>query len=145
MTARWKENRKSNFELLRLTAILMIISFHYVYRAGWDLSSAPLINRLIIDLFWHFGEIGVNLFVLVSGYFLIKGHFSWRKLALLLTEVLFYNLLSLFLMTGCNLNSFIHELRINDFFRPSSEGIGSPQHTPCFTCSRLFFQRGFAR
>ena len=29
------KNRKSNIELLRIVAILLIISFHYVYKSGY--------------------------------------------------------------------------------------------------------------
>lgn len=63
--------RQSNFELLRILAILFIISFHYVYKGGFNYDSLS-VNKMIINVFTMVGEVGVNLFVLITGYFLIQ-------------------------------------------------------------------------
>ena len=65
--------RQSNFELLRIFAILIIISHHFALHGGLDLND----NLVSLNGFWmQFlligGKIGVNLFVLISGYFLIN-------------------------------------------------------------------------
>lgn len=85
--------RKSNMELLRIISILLIIIFHCVYKSGFSFEAGFSVNKLIVKSFWMFGELGVNLFILISGYFMITGKFKWRKLILLLAEVLFYHLL----------------------------------------------------
>ena len=110
------KKRQSNYEMLRIIAILMIIQFHYVYKAGWEISQAPLLNVVVIDAFWMFGEIGVNLFVLISGYFLICGKFSWKKLVALILQVVFYNYLSLFVVSGFSFAAFFEAIRIDDLF-----------------------------
>ena len=83
--------RKSNIELLRIISMLLIICFHYVYKSGYTYEHLT-INTFIVKLVYHFGELGVNLFILISGYFLVRGKFSIKKLILLLIEVLFYQI-----------------------------------------------------
>lgn len=87
--------RQSNFEALRILAILMIVLFHYVWNAGYSWSSMRGPFRLIIDVIYMFGELGVNLFVLVTGYFLAEKEkpFRARKAALLCLQTLFYSVL----------------------------------------------------
>ena len=89
------KKRQSNIELLRILAIICIISFHYVYKSGYVLTDLNA-NSLIIKSFWFLGELGVNLFILITGYFLINSKFSFKKLIKLIIEVNFYYLITLF-------------------------------------------------
>lgn len=84
--------RRSNLELLRIFSILLIITFHYAYKGGFDFGGALSGNMLLIKTCWMFGEVGVNLFVLLTGYFMVHGAFRWKKLVLLLAQVLFYHI-----------------------------------------------------
>ena len=88
-----KKERMSNIELLRIIAMLCIISFHYFVKSGYVVEDLTLKNY-ILNSFWFLGELGENLFILISGYFLIKHKFSIKKLIYLLLEILFYELLS---------------------------------------------------
>ena len=76
-----KKERKSNIELLRIVAMLCIISFHYVYKSGYVFENLS-VNSFIVKVFWFFGEFGVNLFILITGYFMVNGRFSLKKLYL---------------------------------------------------------------
>ncbi len=67
--------RYSNIELLRIVSMLLIISFHYAYKGGFT-DDIPLINGYIIKMFWMFGELGVNCFMLITGYFMVEGRFK---------------------------------------------------------------------
>lgn len=88
------EDRNSNLELLRIVSMAMIIAFHYVYKGGFDFESGgTIINRMVYDFVYHFGEIGVNCFVLISGYFFDKTTFSWKKVIKYAIMVEFYLLL----------------------------------------------------
>jgi len=50
----------------------MIISHHYAVHGGFSFpAEAVTLNRLWTQFLWMGGKIGVNLFVLISGYFLI--------------------------------------------------------------------------
>lgn len=87
-----KSVRQSNIELLRIFSMLLIISFHYVYKSGYTYEYFSM-NTFIVKIIYFFGELGVNLFFLISGYFLVKSKFSLKKLILLILEVDFYNLI----------------------------------------------------
>ena len=97
------EKRQSNFELLRILSIFMIAIFHCALYSGFTFTQGLDANGLLIKTFWMFGEAGVNLFILISGYFLITSRFRWKKLVLLAAEVWFYcwtTAFAAFLLTG---------------------------------------------
>lgn len=88
--------RDSNFELLRILAILFIISFHCAWEGGFEYP-AFCFNKFLVESFHMLGEIGVNLFILISGYHMICGRFKIKKLISLLLQVQFYNWICVFL------------------------------------------------
>lgn len=88
--------RDSNFELLRILAILFIISFHCAWEGGFEYP-AFCFNKFLVESFHMLGEIGVNLFILISGYHMIRGRFKIKKLIALLLQVQFYNWICVFL------------------------------------------------
>lgn len=64
--------RQSNIELLRIIAMLMIIAHHVAVHSGFGFSSQDVtVNRLWIQFIQMGGKIGVDIFVLISGYFLV--------------------------------------------------------------------------
>lgn len=89
-----KKERKTNIELLRIIAMILIISFHYVYKSNFTFEELS-VNSFIVKVFYMFGELGVNLFILITGYFMVTGKFSVKKLIYLIIEVNFYYLLSI--------------------------------------------------
>lgn len=95
------KERKSNIELLRIISILLIISFHYVYKGGLTFEKFCF-NEFLVKIFWMFGELGVNLFILITGYFLSKGKISYKKIIYLILEINFYHLILTFI--GIKLN-----------------------------------------
>lgn len=91
------KERSSNFELLRIVCMLMIVMFHAAFKGKFGESSG-IADSLIIKSFWFLGELGVNVFVMISGYFMINSRFKPKKFALILCEVWFYNLVSVFIL-----------------------------------------------
>lgn len=66
-------NRKSNIELLRILAMIMIVAHHVAVHSGFEFSSNMVtINKLWILFIQMGGKIGVDIFVLISGYFMIS-------------------------------------------------------------------------
>lgn len=62
-----KSERESEFELLRLVAMLLIVLLHiYLLELRWE-RLAPLNTAIVIPF-----HMGVPLFVLISGYFGIR-------------------------------------------------------------------------
>jgi surface polysaccharide O-acyltransferase-like enzyme len=96
------EKRKSNFEMLRILSMCMIVAFHYVFKAGFEFSGGVSANKILVDFFYHFGECGVNCFILISGYFYDTTRFQWKKVVFIVLQVYFYLLLGrvVLLFTG---------------------------------------------
>jgi surface polysaccharide O-acyltransferase-like enzyme len=62
--------RQSNLELLRIVAMLMIIAHHFSIHGCFEYSNDDIcINRLWVQLIQMGGKIGLNIFVLIAGYF----------------------------------------------------------------------------
>lgn len=73
----YMNERKSNFELLRIISILMIITIHYfLYMMNGDFNNLSNFqqykNYYLVKILESFFIIGVNLFALITGYFMIK-------------------------------------------------------------------------
>ena len=67
-----KNHRSSNIELLRIIAMIMIIAHHVSVHSGFVYPGEIIsFNRLWIQFIQLGGKIGVNIFVLISGYFLV--------------------------------------------------------------------------
>lgn len=88
------KKRESNIELLRIISMLMIIASHYAHHGGFKLDNADLsVNVLFLQGLEFCGKIGVNLFVLISGYFLVNSSFKFSKLRALIFQVWTYSVL----------------------------------------------------
>ena len=88
--------RQSNFELLRIVSMLMIIAHHFayynVYVTAYISNTA---NGLWLQMMRVGGKIGVSVFVMISGYFLVNSKgFKISKLLKFWLQVLFYSVLS---------------------------------------------------
>ena len=87
-----KTKRDSKFEILRILCMLLIIMHHFACHGGYVFNgSVSAFNKSVVDMFIVGGKIGVNVFVLISGYFLVKSDFKFSKLFKLLLEVCFYS------------------------------------------------------
>lgn len=85
--------RNSNLELFRIITMLLIVAHHYVVNSGViDLMyKQPLsTNAVFLFLFGMWGKIGINCFVLITGYFMCKSNITIKKFLKLLLEVEFY-------------------------------------------------------
>ena len=83
--------RNSSVELLRIVAMLMIVLSHVCVHSGIDRGSMPLsLNRIFIR--WgSLGNLGVDIFVMISGYFLCTKKNPTTSLGKLLVQVWFYS------------------------------------------------------
>ncbi len=68
-----RRDRSSNFELMRIFAMFLIITYHYALFSAFRFPAGDLsFNRLFYQSMFLDGKTGVNLFVMVSGYFMVK-------------------------------------------------------------------------
>lgn len=78
--------------------MLLIIAHHYVVNSGLTLESGSIYadplsgHSVFLLLFGAWGKIGINCFVLITGYFLCKSQITAKKFVKLLFEVMFYRI-----------------------------------------------------
>ena len=89
--------RDSNIEILRIVSMVFIVIFHIAHHGNWDYSlysPADLsFNILFLQGLLPLGKLGVDIFVLITGYFLITStRDTWPKIVKLWIHLLFYSL-----------------------------------------------------
>ena len=87
--------RQSNFEILRVLAMAMIVAMHFMLKGGIAVpmsEDGSIVNHLawIIEAFCI---VAANCYVLIGGYFMIEMQWKLKKLISLVAQVLFYSLL----------------------------------------------------
>ena len=92
------KERQSNIELLRLIAIVGIIILHYNHAdmgGGFRYVASGSLNENILVFLESVAICGVNLFVMISGYFLSRTNTrSVGKVIILLIQVCLYGLIN---------------------------------------------------
>ena len=72
--------RSSNIELLRIIAMFMVVLGHYYVKGGFPDDSLMNASKLVMQFLGSWSKIAVDIFVIISGYFLVTQKFRWRKL-----------------------------------------------------------------
>lgn len=86
--------RDSNFELLRIILILMVICLHYLGHGGsLGILRHSNFNFYLAYAFESFSIIAVNCFILITGFFQINKEFQFKKVVDLWLQVFFYSIL----------------------------------------------------
>ena len=95
-TASQPKKRDSNLELFRIITMLLIVAHHYVVNSGLTAADGPIYaspmsgRSLFLLLFGAWGKIGINCFVMITGYFMCKSQITAKKFAKLVCEFMFY-------------------------------------------------------
>lgn len=90
-----EKKRMANMELLRIVAMVMVAAMHFLAKS----ENLPVIGevltpqRVIGALVEAFCLVAVNVYVLISGFFGLKGSFRVSKAVSLLCQIWFYSLL----------------------------------------------------
>ena len=88
------KQRNSNLEIFRILLMLSIVAHHYVVNSGLlDIIAEPPYTwkHYFMYIFGMWGKIGINCFVLITGYYMCRSDITIRKFLKLLFEILFYN------------------------------------------------------
>ena len=92
------KKRETNLELLRILAMLMVISLHYLDKGNAlveieDLyvSSPNIINKMLAWVLEVLSYGAVNIYIMISGYFLINSSAKMEKPFKIVVQVLFYS------------------------------------------------------
>ena len=87
-----KKERDSNMELLRILSILLIILHHVCVHGQWTDLTVYSQDSFILNCLSIGGKIGVDCFILISGYYLITSEKSnYLKIVKLWLSMLFYS------------------------------------------------------
>ena len=88
------KTRKSNIELLRIIGMLMIVAHHYVVNSGimdaFEVGSTSA-NYIFLSLWGMWGKTAINVFILISGYFMCVSDLTIRKYCKILFEWVLYH------------------------------------------------------
>ncbi|WP_022765761.1 acyltransferase [Butyrivibrio sp. XPD2006] len=101
------KKREPNFELLRVIAMLMIITLHYNTHSDALLHlgvPASAVN-IFANIMEAFVITGVNVYVLLSGFFLSKGKVKMSRIITLICQVYFYTLIISIVMAAVGASS----------------------------------------
>lgn len=93
--------RDSRFELLRIVAIVSIVLYHFCLHTATGHLEGDSVNGILFNLYHIGGKFGVDLFVLITGYFSVRSTFRLRKVADLELQMLFYTLTFLVIYLVC--------------------------------------------
>lgn len=112
-------NRRSNIELLRVIAMLMIVVHHVICHGIMPNMDGHL--PILLCVLDSCVILGVNLFILISGYFLIK--LSWKSFINLMYIIAFYKIFHLFVdVFILNIEHSWYEWVLKPFSGPISGG-----------------------
>lgn len=118
-----KSKRNSNIELLRVVSMIMIVTLHYMNQGGvLDALVFGDINYAASWLIESFCYVSVNCYVLISGYFLCKASFKFRKLIDLVIQVVFYSVGIYLLFCALGIESFSVTTLITGYLFPIIHG-----------------------
>ena len=116
-------NKQLNFELLRIISMIMILILHFNFYTGFIKMEK---FNIIFSFLEHACIIAVNIYVLITGYFLIKSKISLKKILKLELEVLFYSIIIYIIMVLIGQ----HQFNIKEFIL---------YFAPCITKKYWFF------
>lgn len=94
-----KTSRDSKFELLRIICMVFIVTHHFLLHGGF-LAGAIGANYYFAIILQALSRMAVNIFIIISAYFLITQKFRFKKCLKLWLTVVFYTIM-IFLIFLC--------------------------------------------
>lgn len=126
MSSNKKQKRIFRVELLRILAMLLIVQCHVAMYSKVGLNSlfkpvdginkSPSIDNAINFLLVQFGQVGVSLFFIISGFFLCKKRISWQTIVKPWIRVLCYSVVILIIFLLLHLYTNILPDKADQFF-----------------------------
>ena len=102
-----RKDRSSNFELMRIFAMLLIVTYHYALFSNFRFYTTDVtFNRLFYQSMFITGKTGVNLFVMLSGYFMVKSRGVKTSKVLQLWGQTFFSIMAIWILFHKKVNGF---------------------------------------
>ena len=90
------KHRSSNLELFRVICMMMIVAHHYVVNSGLITEEGPItmnptsVNSLFLSVFGAWGKVGINCFMMITGYYMCTSKITFRKFLKLMGQIYLY-------------------------------------------------------
>ena len=97
--------RKSNFELMRIISMVMIIYYHIILHGNILLNSKNIYFTFTNEIIEFLIIVHVNLFMLLTGYFQVDSKFKLSKVFSLLAQTIFYAIIIMIILSCLGLVS----------------------------------------
>ena len=89
-----KKQRNANFELLRILAMLQVVTIHSTIGSGiLNTTNRSTINYFFTVFLLNTSFVSVNCYILLTGYFLCRSYIRSEKIFTLYLQVLFHTML----------------------------------------------------
>lgn len=119
-----KEERNSNFELLRIISMFFIVLGHTIIHGNIINNTINPSIKVIFEIIMLILIVHVNSYILVTGYFQSKSTFKQSKLWQILVQCLFYRIVIVFLLAILKVKTFnavelfhaIFPLNLNEYW-----------------------------
>ena len=98
-----KLKRNSSSDLLRIICIILIIAFHFSVHGEWSCTNESLtFNIYLLRFLSIWGRIACDVFILISGYYMVDRKVNWKRIGSVVFTLCFYTWIFalLFFMTG---------------------------------------------
>lgn len=83
--------RRSSLELLRIFCMFFIVAHHFGLHGQYGDMQMSQFNSFIIMVLSAGGKLGVNVYILISGYFLVNSKFKLKRLVNTVLLTIFYS------------------------------------------------------
>ncbi len=86
-----KKTRQANLELLRIFAMVMVVTAHLVNHGNMIYGAQPgTASYYVVWTLFGVSFVCINVYLLISSYFLVESRFSLWKLVKMVVQVFFY-------------------------------------------------------
>ena len=86
-----KKTRQTNLELLRIFAMVMVVTAHLVNHGNMIYGAQPgTASYYVVWTLFGVSFVCINVYLLISSYFLVESRFSLWKLVKMVVQVFFY-------------------------------------------------------
>lgn len=100
------KKRDSNYELMRIVSMFLIVLFHVIHHSNALLNSSIWWVSKVLEFIEFLTLVHVNSFILVTGYYQCEAKFKMSKVLSLFFTSLFYILLVILLFSCFNIHNF---------------------------------------
>lgn len=77
--------RQSNIELLRVISMFWVLLGHYYVLSKFSMVDTISFNWIGMQILGAWSKVAVDIFVIITGYFLVNQNFRWKKILKLLS------------------------------------------------------------